>query len=283
MSDSLPAKTEPPREATTIGEHGVELRTSAQLIKFAELVVKSKLAPKGMEQPEQVFIAIQAGMELGFSPMRALSAVAVVNGRPSLMGEAALAKIRESKVCSYGPIVTHCGDGESLRGSVKFARHDMGAEIIEVTFSVADAKRAGLWSKAGPWTQYPMDMLEWRAVARACKRYFSDVLMGLTIAEEAQDYPVIATAVVPARSPQPDPLLLDARPATDTPETAERTGVTEPASSASGAAAAPSDSDVFDPGGYCRGCQRERAQVEKRGHAVGCEWHTDYKPRGEQT
>lgn len=33
--------------------------------------------------------------------------------------------------------------------------------------------------------------------------------------------------------------------------------------------------DVFDRDNFCRGCQRERAQVEKKGHAVGCEFYKE--------
>jgi hypothetical protein len=56
-------------------------------------------------------------------------------------------------------------------------------------FSVADAKRAGLWGKSGPWTQYPRRMLQLRARGFALRDAFPDVLKGLVTAEEAQDYP----------------------------------------------------------------------------------------------
>jgi hypothetical protein len=195
-----------PNAPIAMGQRGVQLATFEDAFRFAKAVIASGLAPKGIDTPEKALIAIQAGAELGFSPMRALSAMTVVNGRPGLYGEAALAKIRESGACSKPPTVKTEGEGDARRGVVRFQRRDMD-EAMEVAFSIADAKKAGLWGKSGPWTQYPDDMLEWRAVARASKRYFSDILLGLGIAEELQDYPVDNSQrnfVPPA---EPDPLL----------------------------------------------------------------------------
>lgn len=205
---TLPAHTKPAMPTIAFGAGGIELRTFEDAYRFAAAVSKSGLAPKGLETPEKILIALQAGLELGFSPMRALSAVAVVNGRPSLMGEAALAKIRQSGVCKVGPTITTRGQGDAMAGVVRFQRDGM-TEPIEVVFSVADAKRAGLWGKSGPWSQYPSTMLEWRAVARAAKLYFSDVLLGLALAEEVQDYPTTPRVEreLTARAPERDPLL----------------------------------------------------------------------------
>jgi hypothetical protein len=52
------------------------------------------------------------------------------------------------------------------------------------TFSVADAIRAGLWRKPGPWCDYPRRMLQMRARAFALRDAFPDVLGGLYLREE---------------------------------------------------------------------------------------------------
>lgn len=62
-------------------------------------------------------------------------------------------------------------------------------QATTVHFSVVDAKKAGLWGKSGPWTQYPKRMLQLRARGFALRDAFPDVLKGLVTAEEAQDYP----------------------------------------------------------------------------------------------
>jgi hypothetical protein len=69
---------------------------------------------------------------------------------------------------------------------------------------VADAKKAGLWGKAGPWSLYPSRMLSLRSRGFALRNTFADALRGLITAEEAQDYPTTESrpaAVDCGRSP----------------------------------------------------------------------------------
>ena len=201
-----------------MGDRGLQLRSFEDAYRFAKVVVESNLAPKGLDTPEKVLLAIQMGAELGFSPMRSLSVVVVVNGRPSLMGEGALAKIHEANVCTEPPVVRIAGDGDERKAIVRFQRKDM-PQAAECSFSVADAKKAGLWGKTSrsgepsPWVLYPDDMLQWRAIARMVKRYFGDVTLGLPIFEEARDYPQAEPQKREA-PPEPDPLLAEA-PATE--------------------------------------------------------------------
>jgi hypothetical protein len=69
-----------------------------------------------------------------------------------------------------------------------------------VRFSMADAKRAGLAGKSGPWSQYPARMLTLRARGFALRNAFADALRGLITAEEAQDYP--AAEPTPVTQPE---------------------------------------------------------------------------------
>ena len=85
-----------------------------------------------------------------------------------------------------------------------------------VRFSVADAKKAQLWGKSGPWTQYSRRMLQMRARGFALRDAFPDVLRGLVTAEEAQDYasekapPVVVSQPEPTPDPQPVKAATDA-------------------------------------------------------------------------
>jgi hypothetical protein len=82
---------------------------------------------------------------------------------------------------------------------------------------VADAKKAGLWGKAGPWQQYPGRMMALRARGFALRNAFADALRGLITAEEAQDYPQAAPqqdhgpaggAYAQFVKPQPEPVVV---------------------------------------------------------------------------
>ena len=55
------------------------------------------------------------------------------------------------------------------------------------TFSIADAKQAGLWGKPGPWQSSPKRMLQMRARSFALRDQFPDVLKGINSREESED------------------------------------------------------------------------------------------------
>jgi hypothetical protein len=67
-------------------------------------------------------------------------------------------------------------------------------------FSVVDAKRAGLFTKAGPWQTYPRRMLQMRARSFALRDAFPNVLKGLISVEEALDLPAPPDRLPPART-----------------------------------------------------------------------------------
>jgi len=134
-------------------------------------------------------IAVQMGSELGLAPMQAIQNIAVINGRPSVWGDAMLALVKASPVCD-DVIETFEGEGDSLVAICVAKRK--GKAPVESRFSVDDAKAAGLWGKSGPWQQYRRRMLQMRARGFALRDAFPDVLKGLISAEEAADTPVDA-------------------------------------------------------------------------------------------
>lgn len=174
--------------STQTQPRGLALQTFADAMKFGETVANSEFAPKDFRgKPASCMLAIQAGSEIGLAPLQALQSIAVVNGRPAVFGDAALAVAKASPVCEY-VVEKIDGDGEQMVATCTAKRRGY-PEATVVRFSVADAKKAGLWGKTGPWTQYPKRMLQMRARGFALRDAFPDVLKGLVTAEEAQDYP----------------------------------------------------------------------------------------------
>ena len=174
--------------STQTHARGLALQTMADAMKFGEMVANSDFAPKDFRgKPASCVLAIQAGAEIGLSPMQAIQSIAVVNGRPAVFGDAALAVVKASPVCQYVTEKVE-GDGEQMVAFCEAMRRGYPQPTV-VKFSVADAKKAGLWGKSGPWTQYPKRMLQMRARGFALRDAFPDVLKGLVTAEEAQDYP----------------------------------------------------------------------------------------------
>lgn len=171
----------------TTGAKGVQLQSFDDMWRFSRAVVAGGFAPKGMEKPETVLIALQMGLEVGLSPMASLQNIAVINGRPAIWGDAVPGLVRGSGLqesYSEEEIGTYPNDDYGFRVTSK--RKDDPMPII-TTFTVADAKEAGLWGKVGPWKQYPKRMLKMRARTFNQRDNFPDVLKGVSTVEEARD------------------------------------------------------------------------------------------------
>jgi hypothetical protein len=180
----------------SFGASGVQLTSLEDAFRFAKAIVSSGFAPRGMEKPESVLVALQWGAELGLTPMAALSNIAVVNGRPSLFGDAALALVRSS-----GQLESYSEEEVGERGKdsfgYKITAKRRGFDPQSETFTTADAKTAKLWGKTGPWTDYPARMLKFRARGFLLRDVFGDVLKGLRTMEEVRDIPTEPVNVTP--------------------------------------------------------------------------------------
>ena len=156
----------------------------SEAIQFSEMLASSSLVPKNFQgKPSDILVAVQWGAEVGLPPMSALNGIAVINGKPSLYGDAALSLVTGHP--QYG------GHQESIEGeeaSCTIVRVINGKEVATVrTFSKKDAERARLWGKMGPWKDYPKRMLAMRARGFAIRDAFPDALKGVVTAEEAAD------------------------------------------------------------------------------------------------
>jgi hypothetical protein len=183
--------------------------TLEEAMKFSELLAKSSMVPRQYQgKPEDVMVACQWGREIGLAPMQALQNIAVINGKPSVYGDAAMALVQASPVCED---IEEFFEGEGTPNPVAVCvAKRKGRKEVVVKFSVEDAKRAGLWGKQGPWSAYPKRMLQMRARGFALRDAFPDVLKGLITAEEAQDFPSEAAKdITPAKPANP----LDVLPA----------------------------------------------------------------------
>ena len=158
-------------------------QTFDQALTFSQYLADSDMVPKDFKgKPGNCLIAMQWGAELGLKPLQALQNLAVINGRPALWGDAVIALVRSSPLCEF---VIETDDGSTATCRVK----RRGEPEQQRTFSMDDARAAGLLGKSGPWTQYPRRMRQMRARAFALRDVFPDVLRGMAVAEEVMDAP----------------------------------------------------------------------------------------------
>ena len=149
---------------------------------MAVIFSKSGVVPKDMARVETIFTAIQLGSEVGLAPMQAIQSIAVINGRPTIWGDAQLALCKASPDYDYIKEKVE-GAGPNMVATCELKRKSEVVPVVQ-TFSVEDAKTAKLWMKQGPWTQYPKRMLQMRARSFAIRDAFPDVLKGLTVTQE---------------------------------------------------------------------------------------------------
>lgn len=202
MNAPVPAKAAPPRTQMIAGGPVAALvpQSLEEAFRVAGAIAASGLAPRGLDKQEQIMVAIMAGAELGLAPFQALQSFAVVNGRPTLYGDGLMAVAR-----AQGVAVKEWqeGEGEALTAYCTVTRPDTGEEITR-SFSIADAKKAALWGKQGPWQSYPRRMLAMRARAWALRDGCADFLRGFQVREEVEDYQ-------PVRDVTPQPTGMRAR------------------------------------------------------------------------
>jgi len=156
-----------------------------EAMQMAEMLSSSNLIPKNYQGKKQdTLVAMMMGAELGLNPIQSLQNIAVINGKPSIYGDALLALVQNHP--AFGGIEESFDESSNTASCTVWRK---GGQKHTITFSEKDAKQAGLWGKTGPWKQYPKRMLQMRARGFALRDQFADALAGLISAEEAQDMP----------------------------------------------------------------------------------------------
>lgn len=203
------AVAQPPKAPLVVGSRvsAIVPTDVEQIFRLASAIAAAEWAPKSyLVDPRnpsagydknKIVVGIMQGMEVGLTPMAALQSIAVINGMPSLWGDGLLAVVRASGLM----VDIEEGVDYDDKGSPEAATCTVwrsGEKIPTTrTFTRAQAQKANLWSKQGPWSQYPQRMLAMRARAWALRDGFADVLRGMRSAEEAEDTPRDITPVAP--------------------------------------------------------------------------------------
>lgn len=185
-------------------------RNFEETLALCAFIAKSELVPEQYQnKPADILIAVQMGAEVGLSPMAALQSIAVIGKRPSLWGDGFMAVIRkhpEFESCEEWLV----GEGEEMEAHCRMIRR--GQPSLERTYSVTDARLAGLWGKMTrsgaptPWVTNPKRMLQMRARGFTGRDLFADALKGLALAEEQMDVPVREKNVTPQQPADAIPL-----------------------------------------------------------------------------
>jgi hypothetical protein len=200
-------------------------RSFGELLEFCKMVAASGIVPEIYQgNPGAILVAIQMGAEVGLAPMQALQNIAVINGRPSVWGDAGLAIVK-----NHPDFVSITEDVREDGTTVTLCRRGQPEVVRAFNFDLA--KEAGLLDKKGPWQNYPMRMMQMRARWWAMRDQFPDALRGIHSAEESQDIDRHGTNTRPAvqSSAALDDVVRNAKPALAAPSSVKTTQVAAPA------------------------------------------------------
>lgn len=167
-------------------------RTFEELKEYCRMIASSGMVPKDyVNNPGGVLVAIQMGGEVGLKPLQSVQNIAVINARPSIYGDLGKAILR-----SHGIDIEEADIEEIRKTQLAWCLITRkGQAPVRRTFSIEDAKTAGLWGKSGPWTNHPFRQMAWRAFWFAARDAASDLLKGLSAREEIED--IIVEALPP--------------------------------------------------------------------------------------
>lgn len=130
-----------------------------------------------VSSPEQAATIMLMGHELGFGLSASFEYIHIIQGKPCLSPRGAMAIILAS-----GKMVAWKHEPAEHAYSFWAKRRD-GLDY-GLTWSLADAKLAGLDKDESNWKKYEKNMLKWRCIGFVFDVLFPDVLGGMKRADE---------------------------------------------------------------------------------------------------
>lgn len=193
------------------------------MMTMGETLFKSGVLPEHIRNAAAVVAIVQKGKELGIPPMHALQNIAFIKGKTTLQAELMLALvIRDEGAAALRVVKT---DNSACTVAYRRAGNEG-----EYTFTIEDAKQAGLVRQGEMYTKYPAAMLRSRCISAVCRFVYPDIIGGMYTQEEmgatvSEDGEVIALpdetplrATVEPQAPRPQPPAPSSLPPTRAPK-----------------------------------------------------------------
>jgi len=165
------------------------------LIGFGELSqMAATMAKSGLfnKTPDQLLSLMMIAQAESLHPAIAAMEYDVIQGRPALKGQAALARFQQA-----GGKISWITRNDT-EAKAQFT-HPAGGELI-VSWTIERAKKMNLDQKDN-WKKQPGVMLSWRCIAEGVRAIYPACLNRMYLAEEVQDFEPMRD-VTPAREPE---------------------------------------------------------------------------------
>lgn len=154
----------------------------------AENLAKSGMFPDA-RNGAQAFSKIMLGRSLGLGPMQAMTGIHIVEGKPQLAATTLAGFVRQHPDYDYTVV-----DHDEQKCAITFWRADDGdvfaRELGTSTFTLDEAKAAGIYKAKSAWEKYPRNMLFARAMSNGVRWYCPDLFGGVPVYTEADEFEV---------------------------------------------------------------------------------------------
>lgn len=157
----------------------------------AESIVQTSFCPAAFrDKPHEATAAILAGFEVGLSPMAALGAFDVIQGRAAARAITlrAIVQSKGHEVLVEESTSTRCIMAGHRKGATKWQRS---------VWTIDRAKELGLTGK-DQWRKQPQAMLIARATSELCRLVAADAILGIPYSAEEIEDGVDPDAPIPA-------------------------------------------------------------------------------------
>jgi hypothetical protein len=182
MADNKVTALETVRQPQQADMSAFEPRNFDEALRIATCYASSALLGE-IRSPEAALLIMAVGRELGISSTAALRGIYIIKGKPVLSSDLLVAIVlKRTDICEY--FICTASDDESATYETKRKGR---ADPIRNTFSMTDAKQAGLVSAGGNWQKYPRNMLRHRAAAELARMVYPDITLGLYMETEADE------------------------------------------------------------------------------------------------
>jgi hypothetical protein len=165
-------------------------RTMMDAWKFAEIAHAAGMC--NVRSPDEAFVRIATGMELGLTAMQSLRGVHVINGRPQMSADMMVGVcLSRPEICEYFQLV------ESTPERAVYRTKRRGSpEPVTLVFTIEDARRAGLLGSK-TWTAHPAPMLRARCSSQLARAVYPDLVNGLYTEDEMAEITASSAPAAP--------------------------------------------------------------------------------------
>lgn len=176
-----------------------------ELETLSQRIAKSELVPVAYRnKPDDIYVAMLMGNELGVGPMQSLQNIDVIDGRPRSRSRLNKVLALRNPNCEYFMLI---------EATPKLATYETkrknNPKPTRMTYTIEEATAAGLTRKA-VWAAHPKAMLMARCEGLLANAEYADSTLGLPADEFAVDedegtiIPAVATGVTDVSAPKPE-------------------------------------------------------------------------------